>query len=174
MKKNNLHTNKSGFKVPDNYFEDFEKNILASLPTQNESHLSDNKNTGFKVPDDYFAKFDDNLSKKIDAEKSSGKVISIFSKRNILYFSSIAAMIAIILTVYTSKDKEFDFNKIDVADIQSYFDEGNVELSDNEIASLLDEDISFAETFNDQSIDEEELIEYLSNEEIDEDIIYIE
>ncbi len=47
--------NKSGFKTPDNYFVQFEKelqNKINPLPT------------GFKVPDDYFKNFEANFSKE--------------------------------------------------------------------------------------------------------------
>jgi len=45
----------TGFKAPDNYFVQFEKelqNKIKSLPT------------GFKVPDDYFKNFEVNFSKE--------------------------------------------------------------------------------------------------------------
>ncbi len=57
--------NKSGFKTPDNYFVQFEKELQNKI-----NPLS----TGFKVPDDYFKNFEANISKKDDKQASISSI----------------------------------------------------------------------------------------------------
>ncbi|MHA7057613.1 hypothetical protein ACWGOQ_0010370 [Aquimarina sp. M1] len=214
MKKNNLHTNKGGFKIPENYFETFEKNLfekisleddeISLLPdkvslglkepdgyfdafenrlmkklnvedNQNSFNISDNINTGFAVPEKYFENVEEAiLQKKVNPNQDT-KVISLFSQKNVIYLSGIAAMIAIIISIsINNKNHSFSFDTIDIADIQEYFEEGNVDLTNAELASLLTEETSLLNTFGEQEISNEELEFYLYNEEIAEEIIYVE
>ena len=83
-------------------------------------------------------------------------------------------MIAIIISISINREKEFNFDNIEIADIQQYFDEGNIELSDSEIASLIDEDLSYSETFVEETLTEENLLDYLSEEDLDDEIIFVE
>jgi len=174
VKQDNTHTNKTGFKVPDGYFEDFENKLSKKLlpESQEKSMLGEKVAQGFKVPENYFDTLSQELSQKLAPEK--GKVVSIFTKRNLLYISGIAAMIAILISISIKTNTELNFDAIEIADIHTYFSEGNIELSDMEMASLLGENINYTETFGEESINEETLLEYLSNEDIDEEIIFAE
>lgn len=180
MEKNNLHKNKSGFKVPNQYFENFEKNLLNKLgeidKDQTISELP--SQSGFKVPKGYFDSLEDIIlsNLKTDAEKrQKGKLVSLFSKKVIVYTVSIAAMIAIILSISINKKSITpNINSLDVADIQSYIIEGNIEFSTEDIASLLDENQDFDDTFENKSISDEEVLEYLSQEELDNELIFTE
>ncbi len=174
MKKDNLHINKGGFKVPEGYFEDFEAKISKKLTSEmdGDQFLDTQIESGFKVPEEYFNTLSDELSQKLNPRK--GKVVSIFSKRTILYVSGIAAMIAILISVSINKHPELNFNDIEIADIHTYFSEGNIELSDTEIASLLGEDMDYSETFEEELINDETLLDYLSDEDIADEIIFVE
>ncbi|MBQ4821808.1 hypothetical protein [Aquimarina sp. MMG016] len=172
MKKDNLHTNDNGFKIPEGYFDNFEKKLMNHIDADMSKNTSE---TGFKVPDDYFESLEDGLFQKISNEKPKGKVISLFSKRNIFYFSGIAAMIAIIFSVVVTKQSDsLDFNTLAIADIQAYYDEGNIELSSIEIASLLEEEVNYLSPFEEKSISDDALLEYLSDEDLDDEIIFSE
>ncbi|WP_378172195.1 hypothetical protein [Aquimarina sp. SS2-1] len=213
MKKNNLHNNKEGFKVPENYFDTFEERLFEkiskedhedfTLPkkissglkepynyfdtfetklmeklnteTQEPSVLSEKLKTGLTVPEKYFENLEDSILKQTIEKNNDTKVISIFSRANIIYFSGIAAMIAIIISITTFNQKEtLSFDTVALSDIQKYFEEGNAELSDAEIAELFNGKIDLTETFYEDEISDEELENYLSNEELADEIIYIE
>ncbi|WP_299256586.1 hypothetical protein [uncultured Aquimarina sp.] len=214
MKKNNLHNNKEGFKVPKDYFDNFEEKLLEEISKEDKdsSILSGMISTGLKAPDDYFNTFENQLMKKLNSterDKASildnkiktglttpekyfenlektilqktvtinkeTKVISLFSKKNILYVSSIAAMIAIIISISINKENDsFSFDTIEIADIQKYFEEGNAELSNAEIAELLDDETNLSDTFSNTELSDEELENYLSDEELSDEIIYVE
>ncbi len=176
MKKNNVHKNKGGFKVPEDYFKSFEDKLSKKLSSEikNDTMLDNKIDSGFKVPMDYFTSFEENLLQKLNKKEATGKVVSLFTKRNLIYFSGIAAMAAIIISLSVNKDTELNFNDIKIADIHAYINEGNVELSDLEIASLLYEEMSYAETFGEELINDETLLEYLSDEDLDDEIIFVE
>lgn len=211
MKKKNTHSDE-GFKVPKDYFDNFEEKLFEKISQEEDnSLLSDKLTSGLKVPEDYFGSFENQLMEKLNSDNSESsiltdslktglitpnkyfenvedtilektikanqetKIIPLFSQKNVLFIAGIAAMIAIIISVSINKGNDpFNFDTIDVADIQEYFDEGNVEFSDTEIAELLDEEASFIDTFNDDEISDEELENYLSDEELTDEIIYVE
>lgn len=215
MKKNNLHNDKQGFKIPKNYFDTFEEKLFEKIDKDKEepSILSDKLTSGFTAPegymnnleeelldklvigkeesptldlisknsfttpDNYFKTLEKNiLEKTVTTSYTESKVISLLSRRNVVYVTSIAAMIAILISVVLPSDKKIEdaFGNVAIADIQQYFDDGNAEFSDSEIAELLDEEISLTDTFVDEEISEEELESYLSDEELSDDMIYIE
>ncbi|WP_299899502.1 hypothetical protein [uncultured Aquimarina sp.] len=170
---------KSGFTTPENYLNDLEEQLLDKLAIHKEDSPSldlISKNS-FTTPDNYFETLEKNiLEKTVAATNKKPKVISLVSRKNIVYVTSIAAMIAILFSVVLPSDKKTEdvFGSVAIADIQQYFDEGNAEFSDSEIAELLDEEISLTDTFIDEEISEQELESYLSDEELSDDMIYIE
>ncbi|WP_299211900.1 hypothetical protein [uncultured Aquimarina sp.] len=214
MKKNNLHNNKKGFKVPKDYFDNFEEKLFEKISQdddKNSSLLSDTISSGLNVPDDYFNTFEDQLMEKLNSKEKEASIldsnlktglttpkkyfenieetilqktvtvnketniVSLFSRKKILYVSGIAAMIAIIISISINKENNsFSFDSIDIADIQEYFEEGNAEFSDAEIAELLDDQTNLTDTFGNTELSDEELEDYLSDEELADEIIYVE
>ncbi len=177
MKKNNLHNDKSGFKVPENYFTSFEEKLSKAISSEGSEKflLETTKKSGHKVPEGYFDTVEDEILQNTIGVKPKSKVVSLFSKQNILFISGIAAMIAIIISLSINEESKLNFDEIDIADLHSYFDDGNIELSDQEMASLLGEELSYTETFEDDLVNDEDLLDYLSEEDnIEDDIIFVE
>ncbi len=166
----------SGFTTPDGYFDHVEESITKAITSQEEekSILDHKISSGFSTPESYFESLEEKVLQKATKEAPKGKVISIFSKRNILYISGIAAMIAIIISVSINNGNTSltDIDTLELEDIQDYFAEGNVELTNEDIASLLDEETNYADVFEEKEISEEELLEYLSEEDLEDDIIF--
>lgn len=177
MKKDNLHKNNGGFKVPEGYFEEFEHKLfdqISESTKDNDTNLSSKIDSGFTIPEDYFTTIEDTIMNKVSKDQSKTKVRSLITKRNILYFSGIAAMIAIIISLSIHKESKLNFDDIEIADIHHYFNEGNIELSNTEIIALLDEDINYSEAFEAELVNDDEILDYLSEEDIDDDIIFVE
>ncbi len=181
QKKNTLNSDiTSGFKTPDNYFENFEKRLMDTLQIENhEENIAENKiESGFKVPEGYFNSLEENLTQKLKTEDTpeKGKIVSLFSRRNILYVSGIAAMIAIIISISINKDNDLlkgnGIEDIELAVIQDYFAEGNIELSNEDMASLIDEETSYSDFFEEKPISDEELLEYLSDTDLANEIMF--
>ena len=175
MKKDSLHKNNGGFKLPEDYFESFESRLSKKLSsdTNEENSLPNKMESGFKIPEDYFSTLENNVLQKVIDGKPKGQLISFFTKKNVLYFSGIAAMIAILISISIPKDSELNFNDIEIADIHAYFNEENIELSNTEIATLLG-DVNYAEALEEELVDDEALLDYLSEEDLEDEIIFTE
>lgn len=165
MSNKNLHNTKTpGFKTPDNYFDTIEDRVFDKLNTK--SLLNDIKTTGFNTPKGYFNTIEDNVLSKITEEKT--KVISIFSRKHLIYISGIAAALVLMLTLFINKDDTLD---IDSEMVELYLEEQN--LNSYELATLLNETEFLDEDFNiiEEHINESDLESYLLENITIEDII---
>lgn len=158
MKNKKLHNIKStGFKTPKDYFESFDDKIFSKLNT--ESQLDAIKETGFKVPDDYFESFNDTIFEKNLGETES-KVIQLFSKRNLIYVSSIAAAILLLFNLSIFEITP-TFDNLETETVENYIIDENI--SSYEIAALLSDEHIEEGIIIDYSINEDNIEEYLLN-----------
>ncbi|WP_406683107.1 hypothetical protein N1F78_10460 [Seonamhaeicola sp. MEBiC1930] len=153
MKKNKLHNiEESGFKVPDGYFDTLEDNIMSELKLKELTNSS-----GFKAPNNYFDTLEDVIINNISKE-TEPKVIQLFSKKRLIYFSGIAATILLLLTLnFNTKTEE----ELDYQTVENYILDENI--SSYEIASLLDENDLAEELFIENGIDEDVIEDYILN-----------
>ncbi len=139
--------NNNEFNIPENYFTDFEYKLLKKV----------NKNSSkeFTVPENYF----DNVETKILKKIKKKRKIPVYFIRSI----SIAAALAILITIYriSTADKSFDV-ALNQDEIIEY-------LSENIDSETLNNEIDISQITN-TSIPNEELINYLEENEIDEEI----
>ena len=70
------------FKVPTNYFDEFENHLLNKI---NEEVLP--KNIGFKTPTGYFNKLDFKIKRKKNSKLKVGKLIPVVSKKTFMLCS---------------------------------------------------------------------------------------
>ena len=98
------HKKQSGFKVPDDYFNHLEDAVFNKLISK--SKLDTIKNSGFKVPKDYFSTVEDNVFNVIKQEEKEVKVVSLWSRKNILYISGVAASIALMISIFNTKKND--------------------------------------------------------------------
>ena len=161
MNKNKLHNIKdSGFKIPKNYFDGLEDSIM------NQINLDEKiEGLGFKVPDNYFESLDDIILNKV-AHKP--KVISLFTKRNLFYASSIAATLVLMFNII-GNNKEFTFDDLEITSIENYLSEED--FSSYEFASLLNEEELTTVNFIDTDLTNESLEDYLLENTTIEDLI---
>lgn len=166
MQLNLNNIKNTGFKTPDNYFNAVENNIMNAI--KQESNLNLSKETGFKTPNNYFDSIEDAVINKIET-KTTSKVIPLFSKRNLIYASSIAAAILIMFSIYLNKDNDIS-EEIEYEIVENYI--LNQGISSYDIASLLTEEelsnINFEimdEAFNNEDI-EDYLLENANLEDI--------
>lgn len=166
MQLNLNNIKNTGFKTPDNYFNAVENNIMNAI--KQESNLNLSKETGFKTPNNYFDSIEDAVINKIET-KTTSKIIPLFSKRNLIYASSIAAAILIMFSIYLNKDNDI-LEEIEYEIVENYI--LNQGISSYDIASLLTEEelsnINFEimdEAFNNEDI-EDYLLENANLEDI--------
>ncbi|MEM9686460.1 MAG: hypothetical protein AAF934_06010, partial [Bacteroidota bacterium] len=96
MKAKDSHK-KSGFKVPEGYFDTFE----ATLPEKIAQESTLPKDDGYRVPKDYFETFDDSLLRKL-TDKKRGKVIPLITYKKVYY--TLAATAAVLLLFIAVKN----------------------------------------------------------------------
>ena len=161
MNKNNLHNIKnSGFKTPKNYFDSFEDSVMNQIKLQEKI-----EDSGFRVPSNYFDSLDDKILGKVAHEP---KVIPLFTKRNLLYVSSIAAAIVLMFNII-GNNKQLTFDDLEIVSIENYLSEENIDTQ--EFASLLTEDELTADNFIDTNITDEALEDYIMQNATIEDLI---
>jgi hypothetical protein len=158
---------KSGFKVPENYFDDFEKRIFKKIESETLP-----KETGFKVPDGYFDNLEDTLLQRLHTEEKSQKVIQLNSRSTWVYLTAIAACLAIIVSMLVKNESIVkQMNSLKIASIENYIDEGYLDLESYEVLALLDdEDLTNINLEND-IFSEESLENYLLENSIEETLL---
>lgn len=167
MKTNFNNIKKTGFKTPDNYFDAVEDNIMNAIKKENSLNIS--KETGFITPEKYFDTIEDVIINKIE-KKNTTKVITLFSKRNLIYASSIAAAILIMFSIYLNKDNDI-LEEIEYEIVENYI--LNQGISSYDIASLLtEEELSYINfEIMDEAFNNEDIEDYLLENANLEDII---
>ncbi|RED46019.1 hypothetical protein [Seonamhaeicola aphaedonensis] len=153
MKKNKLHNIKnSGFKVPNGYFNNIEDQITNRFKLEERSNT-----TGFKTPEHYFDDLEDTILDKISRENEP-KVIKLFNKKTIVYASSIAAAVLLLISL-TLFDSKITFDDLDNETVENYLLYENID--SYEIASFLDEEDLKEENFVEFNIDEDAVEDYI-------------
>ncbi len=166
MKKDFNNIKNTGFKVPKDYFNTLEDTILNKIKT--DSILKGIDNPGYEMPDGYLNSVEENIFNKVP-KKASTKIISLFSKRNLIYISGVAAAIVILFGFFWNNTNASEM-ELDYEMVESYLIDQNI--SSYEIASLLtEEELSnidseiMNEAFNDEDM-EDYLLENVNFEDI--------
>tara|TARA_R110000868_G_scaffold144150_2_gene362950 strand:+ start:21133 stop:21633 length:501 start_codon:yes stop_codon:yes gene_type:complete len=132
----------NGFKVPDNYFNAFEQNMLSEIKLKEKINTS-----GFNVPKGYFESLDQTIHNLV-VEKRQGKAINLFSWKKIAYATSIAASLILMFNVFFTKKEVLTLDSVETASIENYI--LNEDLETNEFASLFSkEDLANVSLIND-------------------------
>ena len=157
MNNNNKHI-ETGFKTPDNYFKSFEENLFDQLDL--------NSKTGFTVPENYF----ENVSQQIlDTNIKPTKVVSLFTRQNLIYAISIAAVLVLSIIIYPSEQNTLSFDDIEYANFEDYVNE---EVSNTyELAELYEIKNEELDQLSDITFDQDTLLDYLSEEDISENLM---
>jgi hypothetical protein len=154
VKHNHLHNKKeTGFKVPKDYFENFEASIIR------QANLKENAtDTGFTVPKEYFKNIEKDILAKVNEEETV-KVIPLFSTRNIIYISSLAAAILLLFNL-SILSTPFSFDSLETETVDTYI-LNNFEA--DEIASLFSSTELSETNFIDYNLNDETLDYYLES-----------
>lgn len=158
MKKVNKN---SGFKLPENYLENFNDSLLDKISSQEEIKIPNKE--GFTVPKDYFDTLHKNISDKL--EDTPTKVIPLKSYKK-YYYSAIAAAAIILLFVGINLNKTTNYSIEDIAnsDIDSYIEYTDLNFSSYEIAEVVPVDNLDITDILDAGINEENIIDYLEDD----------
>lgn len=175
MKKNKLpYPQNSGFKVPDNYFQELEARILHRVTQEGDSMESFKGQPGFVVPKDYFDQLEENILEKLELKTPAGKVIPLYKKKKFYYAASVAAVfLAIISTVlFNPVLPDYSIETIELSAIEEYIDRGYIDLNFNEISAYITEEGYAVDDFNTSGLSDEEMLDYLSENLEDQDLLF--
>jgi hypothetical protein len=202
MRAKNKHTNfkltkpqvkTSGFKIPMDYFDEIENDVVSKLNTEKFSKRNNfnvpndyfnevedivvaklkaeaiQKNDATIIPDNYFDKIEDKVFNKLKSEKKS-KVITL--KKFTKFIAPIAIAASLLLLVYlNTTSKKYTFDSLPTAAIESYFENGGNDVDVLSIASLYTEDELKNDEIFDSTVTDSVVVNYLSEENLEE-IIY--
>lgn len=167
MNKDFKHTKQTGFKTPSDYFNNLEDAVFDKLNAK--SNLDSIDNPGFNVPNDYFTTIESKVMDTLKNDEKDTKVISLLSRRNILYMSGVAAAIILMFSVFVTKDK-VTFDSIDTELVESYISTQNINSSD--LAALWNETEFSDIAFDDYEFLDETVEDYiLENSDIEDLLI---
>ena len=145
-----------GFNTPKDYFEDFEDRLFSKI-----SEESLPKESGFAVPEGYFDQLDSSILQKTNTTVPPSKVIQLFSKKTIAYAITIAACAMLIFSIRNPNQTLTTIETIDFSSIKIYLEEGNIELTNYDLISLLTEEDLNSLLVDEILIPEETIEEYL-------------
>lgn len=158
----------TGFKTPKNYFGSIEDSVMTKIQPNNiELNL---EAPGFDMPKDYFETIEDRVFDRLKQDNESVKVVSLFTTRNILYVSGIAAAIVILFGVFNTKVNETP-EDLNYEMVENYILDQNI--STYELASLLtnEELLEINSDIMDEAFGDDSLEDYLLENANIEDII---
>lgn len=193
-KLSEISPNNTGFVVPENYFGLIEDEVLAKYLVENIKYKQ--KDNAFKTPENYFDTVEDLVLTKLKAEalqndektvisknyfdsiedtvlnkiKSKTKVFSI--RRSITkYIAPIAIAASLLLILILNNNSEAPtFDSIATTEIENWIYNGNVDIDALSIASIYTDIELDIDNFS-ASLSDDEVLEYLNNEDLDE-LIY--
>lgn len=145
---------RDGFKVPENYFENFQEQLGKRLSAKDSD--------GFSVPEGYFESFGEKLEQRLT--ESPGKVRKL-RPRLLAWGSAVAA--AIILFVVLQPGSQYTsptFSDLADAEIESYLEVGYEDLSAYEWAENFPPESLSAEDLIEVEPAEEQLLDYLDQD----------
>jgi hypothetical protein len=160
-------SDKSGFKLPENYFENFENRLFNKIESETLP-----KETGFKAPNRYFENLEDSVLQKLHTQEKSHKLISLNPRMTLIYLTAIAACLVIIVTTLIENESIVrQMESIKTGAIETYIDEGYLDLENDEIFALFDNEDLNNINFESDLFSEESLEDYLLENNIEETIL---
>lgn len=162
--KTEKFSKKNSFKIPDDYFNSVEDIVVTKLKAE-----AIQKNNTTVIPDNYFDKIEDNVFNKLKSEKKA-KIITLKTFTKVM--APIAVAASLLLFVYlNTTSKNYSFDSISTAAIENYFENGENDVDILSIASLYTEDELKNDEIYDSTVTDSVIVNYLSEENLDE-IIY--
>ncbi|HSP41081.1 MAG TPA: hypothetical protein VLN46_06570 [Gillisia sp.] len=160
---------KPGFKVPNDYFGDFEERLMYSVKQENKQPEILNTyagKPGFSIPEGYFDTLESEILNK--AEAKTGKVIPLFSYRKIFYAAAVAAVFIGILSTLFFKNSTtvHTLDSLELSALENYIEEGYFDLDYNELSAFMTEDGYSFDNYSTSEFSDEAVYNYI-NENIE-------
>ncbi len=145
-------------QLPENYFTNFQDKLFERLEVDT-SFLP--QTDGFIVPKGYFDSLEDRIAKNVFSTKKQGKIVNI---KPLYYLSAVAASIVLLISLGVFNKKPVSFDTVAVTEIEEYIQFKSSDISTLDLANLFNEKELEQIQLEQEVIDEENMVEYLSNE----------
>jgi hypothetical protein len=151
---------KNNFKTPPDYFESLTDRILQRLDDEDTKGLP--KKEGFTVPKGYFEGVEkDILDKALGRETP---VVRLGRFRPFLYAAAaVAVLFVLVIGLNRNSGDTLSFDDLAQAEIASYIESRDLELSSYEIAEVIPVTQLEIDDFMDTAVDEEQILNYLED-----------
>ena len=163
MKNKELHTKKTGFTTPKEYFNSFEDRLFERMNTESVIPTK----TGFQTPDAYFDSLEDKLSDTLFATEETTKVIPLQRKRSYIHYLSYAVAACIVLfiafTFFNSETDSLTIDDVASSEINSFIENDLIALNNYDVLSVYEEENIDITSIFEVELDETETIDYLEN-----------
>ncbi len=159
---------KSGFRVPEDYFDDFPARLEQRLKQPGSASWPEE--SGFRVPEGYFDQLGDRISERVGREPA--RVRKLWSGR-LGWAAAAAAAIVILLTFRPGESgNTLAFEDLAGLEIQQYLEDGQDDLDAYELAETLPlEDIAIGDML--EAIPEDDqILDYLNQDAENVDELY--
>ena len=164
MNKELKNIKTTGFKTPDNYFDAIEDNVMDTIKLK---EILNSDSNGQTIPVGYFDTIEESVFNKITSSKKEIKVVRLFTRKNMFYAASIAAVIILMLIVVLPSNPSF--SNLELETVENYIFEE--EYSSDEIAALLSDEELEKILFIEYSYSDESLKDYILDNATIEDLI---
>lgn len=171
MKKRRTSSDpRTGFKVPEGYFDRLQDRIMISAETDKvERELPQH---GFRVPPQYFESFQKRLMQRLKAEKDSGsgtRVRKLIYRHSLKYAAAVAIALLLLSVLFESNPSPANdsLENIDLLTLEGYLQEARETPHSNLQFIISEEQDSLTSEDDEIIIEQEALLEYLK-EQIDE------
>lgn len=159
MNKENKHNKDLGFQVPQDFFKEFEEEMMVHVKLDEKI----GKETGFQVPDGYFESLESKL-----LPQSDSKVIQLeprSSKSKLWYpLLAIAAILAVIFNLNNGSNASIDLASVETAILEEYLVEESFLYDDVAVDILFaDNDVLDHIDFS-EGIEPDDLYDYLEDD----------
>ncbi|QBA64458.1 hypothetical protein [Muriicola soli] len=150
----------NSFKTPPGYFEGLSDQILKKIQEEDTGKLP--KKEGFGVPENYFDQLEkDILTKTVQKETP---VIKLKQYKSYFYAAAaIAAIFILVIGLEWNTTQTLNFDDLAEADITSYIESRDLELSNSEIAEVIPLANLEMDDFMESSVDSEQIMDYLED-----------
>ncbi len=148
----------SGFKIPEDYLDTFNDNLLNKIASEDQSSIP--KNEGFKIPERYFNSLHKNITSKL--EEKPTKIITLKSYKKYYYSAiSVAAVLLLFFTIQPKKSN--NISDLASSEIDAYFEDTDLGLSTYEIAEVIPVDDLELDDVLETTINDEDIVNYLDD-----------
>ncbi|WP_047415640.1 hypothetical protein [Cellulophaga sp. Hel_I_12] len=147
-----------GFKIPEDYLDNFTHKLMAKI---SEESSRETKRDGFKVPEAYFDALYTNIETKINSP--SPKVIQLNPFKKYYYAAAVAAVLLFFIGLNLNTTAEITFDDLAISDIESYFEDNDLDFSTYELAEMLPIDELEIKDIIDHQLNDENIIDYIDN-----------